>query len=52
VYFYDEAKNLVTVYNSLNATYKAEKANKNHLIACIKTGKLFRGWLITYNPMN
>jgi len=30
VYFYDEAKNLVTMYNSLNATCRAEHANHNH----------------------
>lgn len=48
VYFYDEANNLVSMFSSLNAASKAEKANKNHLINCIKTGKLFRGWLITY----
>lgn len=41
------------MYNSLNATSRAEKANapRNHLIDCINTGKPFRGWLITYIPL-
>jgi len=30
VYFYDETRTLITMYPSLNATCKAEQANKNH----------------------
>jgi hypothetical protein len=52
VYFYDEAKNLVTMYESLNATCRAESANKNNMLQCINTGKLFRGYLVSYNPIN
>lgn len=52
VYFYDESKNLITMYESLNATCRAENANKTNLLQCINTGKLFRGYLLTYNPIN
>jgi len=52
VYFYDEQLNLVTMYESLNATCRAEHANKNHLLKCINTGQLFRGWLVTYTQIN
>jgi len=48
VYFYDEADNLITMYESLNATCRAEGANKNNMIDCIKTPRLFRGWQVTY----
>jgi hypothetical protein len=52
VYFYDESKNLITMYPSLNATCRAENANKTNLLQCINTGKLFRGYLLTYSPIN
>jgi len=48
VYFYDEANNLVTMYESLNRTCRAEGANKNHMLDCINTPRLFRGWVVTY----
>jgi group I intron endonuclease len=51
VYFYDDAIILVTMYPSLSATCRAEHANKNHMLNCIRTGKLFRGYLVTYNPL-
>jgi hypothetical protein len=52
VYFYDGINNLITFYESLNATCRAEHANKNHMIECIKTGRPFRGYFVTYTPIN
>jgi group I intron endonuclease len=53
VYFYDDYNNLVTIYDSLNATCRGENCNKTatNLLNCIKTGKLFRGWLVCYKPI-
>ena len=51
VYFYDDYNNLVSIYDSLNATYRGENCNKTNLLNCIKTGKLFRGWLVCYKPI-
>ena len=50
VYFYDEANNwrAPTMDESLNATCRAEKANKGYLSKCIKTSLLFRGYLVTH----
>jgi group I intron endonuclease len=52
VYFYDDANNLITMYPSLNATCKAEQAQKNNMVSCIRTGRLFRGYHVTYTPIN
>jgi len=51
VYFYDESQNLITCYESVIATCRGERANKNHLLNCINNGLPFRGWLITFTQL-
>lgn len=48
VYIYDEHKNLITLYESLNIAYKIKKTSKSFLLNCIKKNKLFKGWIISY----
>lgn len=53
VYFYDpETFELITMYESLNFTCRAEGASKTYLLNCIKTKKLFRGWLVSYTEVS
>lgn len=49
VYLYDENNNLVTVYSGLNIACKAEGCSKATLSSCIKNGKPFRGWTVSYD---
>jgi group I intron endonuclease len=49
VYFYDPGDyHLVAVYESLNASCRAEKANKTSFLRCVVEKRHFRGWLVTY----
>ena len=52
VYFYDELGNLLTMYDSFSETRRQEKCRSNLLLECIKTGKLFRGFKVSYEYKN
>lgn len=52
VYFYDDLGNLITMYDSFSEARRQEKCRSNLLLECIKSGKLFRGFKVTYEFKN
>jgi group I intron endonuclease len=48
VYFYDEMNNLITIYESFSEARRQEKCRSNTLLSCIKEGKLFKGFKVSY----
>jgi hypothetical protein len=49
VYFFYDMNNLVTVYESFNEARRQEKCRSNTLLSCIKEGKLFKGFKVSYS---
>ena len=52
VYFYYDLGNLITMYDSFSEGRRQEKCRSNLLLECIKSGKLFRGFKVTYEFKN